>query len=181
MSNDSTTRGYLTPVGDGPAYDDALEQEINWWISGVAGLPAEQVLPLWNAPQPPAQPDGTTWCEFSIAAVPRPLSQSDVQVSDEQSEQWTWEEIAVSCSFYGPLSATTSANFRAGMFIEQNNAELNLSGLSLVDAGAIKSLPELIDNQRVRRYDLSVTLSRKNTRTYNIRTLKSASTHYFGE
>lgn len=181
MSNDSTARGYLTPVGDLPQYDEALEREISRWIRGVSGLPAALVFPRWTDPQPQIPNNGVTWCAFGITTVPQPLSQSDVQVSEEQSEQWTWEQVTVICCFYGPLGANTASTFRAGIFVEQNNAELNRSGLSLVEAGTIYNLPELINNQWVRRYDLTITLSRKNIRTYNVGTLQDAPVSFFGD
>ena len=80
-----------------------------------------------------------------------------------------------------PSGGQHGINFRAGIFVEQNNAELNRSGLSLVDAGTIYNLPELINNQWVRRYDLTITLSRKNIRTYNVRTLQDAPVSFFGD
>ena len=40
-----------------------------------------------------------------------------------------------------------------------------------MSADDIRNLPELINNQWVRRYDLAVTLSRKNTRTYNVKSV----------
>ena len=62
--------------------------------------------------------------------------------------------------------------FRDGMFVDQNADTLRrISGLSLVSADDIRNLPELINNQWVRRYDLAVTLSRKNTRTYNVKSV----------
>jgi hypothetical protein len=58
------------------------------------------------------------------------------------------------------------------MFVDQNADTLRrISGLSLVSADDIRNLPELINNQWVRRYDLAVTLSRKNTRTYNVKSV----------
>jgi len=171
LSNDSTRRGYLTPVGDSPDYDEALEREISRWIRGVSGLSAAQVYPRWTDPQQKIPKNGNTWCGFGVTTMPQPLSQSDVQVTDETSEQWTWEQVTVICCFYGPRGSSVASTFRAGIFVEQNNAELNRAGLSLVDAGTIYNLPELINNQWVRRYDLTVTLSRKNIRTYNIQSL----------
>lgn len=67
--------------------------------------------------------------------------------------------------------ASTATTFRAGLFVEQNNTELNRVGLSLSDAGTIYNLPELINKQWVRRYDLTVTLTRKTIRTYNIKSI----------
>lgn len=169
MVHDSTTRGYLAPVGEVPKYDEALEREISRWIRGVSGLPATLVFPRWTDPQPPVPENGTTWCGFGITTVPMAFSPASVQVSEETSEQWAWERVTVICCFYGPRGASAAAAFRAGVFVEQNNTELNnRAGLTLTEVGTLYNLPELINNQWVRRYDLTITLTRKTTRTYNI-------------
>lgn len=169
MSNDSTARGYLSLVGDSPAYDEALEREISRWIRGVSGLDVSLVYPRWTDPQTSIPENGVTWCGFGITTIPGCPTPANVQMSEEQSEQWSWEKVTVICCFYGPNGGNTAATFRAGLYVDQNNVELNRAGLSLNDVGTIYNLPELINNQWVRRYDLTVTLSRKTTRTYNIK------------
>lgn len=74
--------------------------------------------------------------------------------------------------FLWPRRFRMATRFRDGMFVDQNADTLRrISGLSLVSADEIRNLPELINNQWVRRYDLAVTLSRKNTRTYNVKSV----------
>jgi hypothetical protein len=108
--------------------------------------------------------------QFHHAVSPRYASKHPGQ--REQSEQWAWENIQALFCFYGPGGSAMATRFRDGMFIEQNSDTFRrISGLSLVDAGEIRNLPELINNQWVRRYDLTVTLSRKNTRTYNVKSV----------
>lgn len=181
MSNDSTTAGYLTPVGELPKYDKELEREISRWICGVSGLPANVVFPRWADPQPLIPRNGVTWCAFGITTMPRPVTLANIQTTDEQSEQWTWEKVTVICCFYGPQGAATATTFREGIYVAQNNAELNKTGLSLVSTTDVISAPELINNIWVRRYDLTATLSRKNIRIYNIKTIQSAPVQFFGE
>lgn len=172
MSNDSTAPGYLTPVGTDPEYDQQLERQISRWIRGITGLDAARVYPRWTDPQSTIPKNGVTWCGFGIAMMPRPATPANVQVSEDESEQWTWEQVTVLCCFYGPQGAGMAARFREGIFVEQNADVLRRdAGLSLLDAGTIFNLPELINNQWVRRYDITVTLSRKNTRTYNIKSI----------
>lgn len=60
LSNDSTTAGYLTPVGDSPPYDEDLERLISRWIRGVTGLAATLVYPRWTDPQKQIPKNGTT-------------------------------------------------------------------------------------------------------------------------
>ncbi|MEB5973492.1 hypothetical protein MXF20_15540 [Pantoea dispersa] len=172
MSNDSTTPGYLTAVSDSPDYDEELERKISRWIRGVTGLDAKLVFPRWTDPQPQIPQNGTTWCAFGVTTLPRGGTPANVQVDDDQSEQWTWEQVTVICCFYGPQGAKTATNFRDGISVDQNADALKReAGLSLIEFGTIWNLPELINNQWVRRYDLTVTLSRKNTRTYNVKSI----------
>ncbi|HDU2896806.1 TPA: hypothetical protein RFF92_001635 [Klebsiella aerogenes] len=172
MSNDSTEPGYLTPVGSEPDYDEELERQLSRWVRGVTGMPANMVYPRFTDPQKKIPPNGKTWCGFNFSTLSRPGMPANIQVSEEQSEQWSWEGIQVLLCFYGPGGSAMATRFRDGIFIEQNSDTFRrISGLSLVDAGDIRNLPELINNQWVRRYDVTVTLSRKNTRTYNVKSI----------
>ncbi len=172
MSNDSTGPGYLTPVGDAPDYDEELERQLSRWVRGITGLSVKKVYPRFIDPQQKIPPNGETWCGFNFSSLSRPGTPANVQVSEEQSEQWSWESVQVLFCFYGPGGSAMATRFRDGIFIAQNaDTFRQISGLSLVEAGDIRNLPELINNQWVRRYDLSVTLSRKNTRTYNVKSI----------
>jgi hypothetical protein len=92
------------------------------------------------------------------------------------------ELVTVQASFYGPQGSAMASRFHDGLYIEQNNITLrSAAGLSLVEAGIISNLPELINNQWVRRYDINVTLQRKNTRSFNIKTIQSTPTLFYGE
>lgn len=168
MSDDSTKAGYLLPVGDLPPYDADLERLISRWIRGVTGLETSLVYPRWTDPQKTIPKNGTTWCAFGITTVPDGDSPAFIQ-SEENTEQWVHETIEVLCCFYGPLGMTVAALFKSGILVPQNNAQLNKSGLTLKHCGSIYNLPELINNQWVRRYDLSIQLRRKVVRTYNVK------------
>lgn len=172
MSNDSTEPGYLTPVGDAPEYDQELERQISRWIRGVTGLNTSLLFSRWTNPQSTIPTNGATWVAFGITTNPLPDTPANIQVSEESSEQWTWEQVTVLCCFYGPQGSGMASLFRAGITVEQNQDTLRqAAGLSLLEMGKIYNLPELINNQWVRRYDLTVTLSRKNTRTYNVKSI----------
>lgn len=182
MSNDSTEPGYLIPVGTEPDYDQELERQISRWIRGVTGLAAEMVYPRWTDPQPAIPKNGSTWAAFGISTVPLPGMPANVQISEDDSEQWLWEQIVVLCCFYGPQGAALAARFRDGLYVEQNQTALrSAAGLSLVDAGTIYNVPELINKQWVRRYDITVTLVRKNTRTYNIKSIVDGNVKITGD
>lgn len=76
---------------------------------------------------------------------------------------------------------TVATRFRDGLFVSQNNDELKNSDLTLLDCGRIFNLPELINNQWVRRYDIAVRLRRKVIREYGIKSLVESPVQFFGE
>ncbi|WP_410523987.1 phage neck terminator protein [Raoultella ornithinolytica] len=167
MSNDSTTPGYLTPTENGPAYDEELERLLSRWIRGVTGLDKNVVYPRWTDPQIQIPKNGTTWCAFGITGIQEDFNPAYRQ-GEESAEQWSHETVSLILCFYGPQGLATATRFRDGLLVPQNNDELNRSGLTFLQMGRIFNLPELINNQWVRRYDISVDLRRKITRTYNI-------------
>lgn len=180
MSNDSTTPGYLTPTGSGPAYDVELERLISRWIRGLTGMDTKRVFPRWTDPQIQIPKNGTTWCAFGITGVEEDAYPAYIQ-ADENAEQWSHETIEILCCFYGPQGMSTATQFRNGLFVAQNNDELKSIGLAFLDCGRIFNLPELINNQWVRRYDMTVRLRRKVVREYGIKSLVDAPVIYFGE
>lgn len=180
MSNDSTSAGYLTPAGAGPAYDEELEREISRWIRGLTALPAKLVYPRWTDPQQAIPKNGVTWCAFGITGIQEDFNPSYLQGA-ESAEQWSHETVSIITCFYGPSGLAAATQFRDGMLVAQNNDELNRTGLTFMQHGRILNLPELINNQWVRRYDLSVDLRRKIIREYGIKTLASAPVQYFGD
>ncbi|MMZ56972.1 hypothetical protein D1872_188850 [compost metagenome] len=180
MSNDSTTPGYLTPNGNGPAYDEELERLLSRWVRGVTGLDKNVVYPRWTDPQIQIPKNGTTWCAFGITGVQEDTNPAYIQ-GDESAEQWSHETVDILCCFYGPRGMSVVTQFRDGLFVSQNNDELKKIGLTLLDCGRIFNLPELINNQWVRRYDIAVRLRRKVVREYGIKSLVEAPVQFFGE
>ncbi|CAI1018021.1 phage neck terminator protein [Serratia ficaria] len=180
MANDSTTPGYLTPTGGGPAYDEHLERQLSRWIRGLTGLDKNVVYPRWTDPQIQIPKNGTTWCAFGITGVQEDAYPAYIQ-AEESAEQWSHETIDILACFYGPQGMSIAMQFRDGLFVSQNNDELQAIDLTLLDCGRILNLPELINNQWVRRYDIAVRLRRKVIRQYGIKSLVDASVKFFGE
>jgi hypothetical protein len=180
VSNDSTTSGYLTPIGLSPEYDEDLERLISRWIRGLTGLEKSVVYRRWTDPQIQIPKNGTTWCAFGIAGVQEDANPAYIQ-GDESAEQWSHETIDILCCFYGPQGMSMVTRFRDGLFVSQNNDELKKNSLTLLDSGRIFNLPELINNQWVRRYDITVRLRRKIIREYGIKSLVEAPVQFFGE
>jgi len=179
--NDSTQAGYLTPTSLPPDYDEQLEREISRWIRGISGLPDGMVLPRWTAVQPSIPVAGSDWCGFGITRMRLDVYPAEVTVDDDSNARWQQESFDIICCFYGPSGMAYATFFRDGLFLEQNNAELNRAGLSLRDCSDIIPAPELINNQWQRRYDVTVILRRKTVREYGIKSLVEAPVQFFGE
>ena len=179
--NDTTQPGYLTPTNPAPQYDEALERELSRWIRGVSGLPDGMAVPRFTDPQPAIPVMGTNWCGFNISDFQDAANPASVTKDDDTDSQWQYETLVVLCCFYGPAGQSFAKTFRSGLFVSQNNAELNRVGLTLGEVGRIIPAPELINNQWQRRYDLTMTLRRKTVREYGIKSILSASVQFFGE
>ncbi|MNR48094.1 hypothetical protein D3C85_1672880 [compost metagenome] len=78
------------------------------------------------------------------------------------------------CSFYGPSAKGYAQRLADSMSIPQNSEQLALNGMKFVRASDIQPAPALINQQWNRRYDLTLVLRRKITRTYPVLNLLSA-------
>lgn len=87
------------------------------------------------------------------------------------------EDIEVLASFYGPHSMSYAATFRDGVAIPQNCEGLNADGISFVESGPIRGVPELINQQWIRRYDLIARFRRMVSRTYAVQNVLLADVH----
>ena len=166
MSNDSTAPGYLTPV-HGPTYDEALERQISRWIRGVTGM--EKITFIRAGLTRNRRYRKRHYLVRLRHYWRTGRCQPRVYPGDESAEQWSHETIDILVCFYGPQGMTVATRFRDGLFVSQNNDELKNSDLTLLDCGRIFNLPELINNQWVRRYDIAVRLRRKVIREYGIK------------
>lgn len=171
MSNDSTSAVWLTPTGDPPDDDEALERKLSQWVKALSGLPDGMVRPRWVAVQPAQPAQSVNWCGFGILSIDDDDNPAIVNQTDDSNELWKHEQIECMASFYGPGSQGISSQFRDGLKVPQNNSQLNTLGLSLGEYAKITAAPELINQQWVRRYDLTILLRRKLIRTYGVKSI----------
>lgn len=180
-NNTSTEAGWLTPTSGDPAYDEALDRLLSQWMRNVSGLPAKMVMPRWQKDQPALPPVDTNWCAFGVTGWPIDDSPAFTSQTDEGAQVWRHETFECMASFYGPAGMAFASRFRDGISVQQNNDQLNTLGLSLGDYTGLTPFPELINQQWVRRYDMTVRLRRKVIREYGIKSLVEAPVTYFGE
>lgn len=175
--NDSSTGGYLAPAVDAPpAEDDALDDLVHDLISGITALPPDLVRPRWQ-PTVPKQPEPSVdWCAFGVQEQEQdagPVIQHD-GAGDGHDTYIRHQDVDVMCTFYGPRAKGYAQRLADGLAIPQNREQLQLLDMAFVGVGAIRPAPDLVNQQWVRRYDMTVTLRRKITRTYAVLNLKSA-------
>ncbi|MPV55858.1 hypothetical protein CFB46_12170 [Burkholderia sp. HI2761] len=175
--NDSSTGGYLAPAVDAPpAEDDALDDLVHDLIAGVTALPPDLVRPRWQQKVPKQPEPSVDWCAFG-AQEQEPDAGPAIQhdgTGDGHDTYIRHQDIDVMCTFYGPRAKGYAQRLADGLAIPQNREQLQLLDMAFVGVGAIRPVPDLVNQQWVRRYDMTVTLRRKITRTYAVLNLKSA-------
>lgn len=177
MANDSSTGGYLQPaVTSPPLEDDALTAIFQQMIVGITGLPGNMVRPRWQ-PTVPKQPEpNVNWCALGIAVQnsddgPAIIHNPSGNGSDTYIRH---QEINVLASFYGPSGKQYAQMLEDGLGIPQNLEQLKANDVSSVDEGEIRAVPELVNEQWIRRYDLQLNFRRKITRTYAVLNILTA-------
>ncbi|MCY1215553.1 hypothetical protein D9M69_119340 [compost metagenome] len=176
MANTSATGGYLTPTAPVPPEDDALDNLLQELVAGVTGLPGNLVRPRWQ-PTVPKQPEpSVNWCALGIT-VQTPDAGPAIRhdpAGDGSDTYIRHQDILLLCTFYGPAAKGYAQRLADGLAIPQNGEQLGLNDMAFVSAGDIRAAPDFVNQQWVRRYDLTVQLRRKITRTYPVLNLLSA-------
>ena len=173
-NNDSSTGGYLQPTGTPPAEDAALDAIFQQMIVGLTGLPGNMVRPRWQSTVP-KQPEPTVnWCAVGVMDTEPDANPYEQQNADGSYSFIRHEVLPVLCGFYGPAAMSYAAQARDGIYVSQNNAMLDQHEMGLVEASRITPAPALINQQWVRRFDLTIRIRRRVVRTYPILTVLSA-------
>lgn len=181
MPNTSATGGYLAPaVSTPPTEDRDLDRQIQQLVVGITGLNGTLVRPRWQPQnQLPKLPEATVnWCAIGVVSITPDANAAIVHRSpagsDGYDEMQRHEIIEILCSFYGPAGQGYAALLRDGLSIAQNREALFLENMGLYDTGQIVTAPDLMNQQWIRRYDLTVRLRRQVVRTYPVENLLSA-------
>lgn len=184
MPNSSATGGYLTPdATPSPIEDAALDAAFQKAIVGITALPGNMVRPRWQE-KPPKQPEpSVNWCAFGVTSQIPDAGPHIQHVSADPGNDTLrrHEEIDVLATFYGPLAKQYAAILRDGFGIPQNIEELKASGIAFIDAGDIRPVPELVNQQWIRRADIQLRFRRAVTRSYAIRNILAADAHLFDD
>lgn len=176
--NDSSTGGALLPTNStltGDARDDVLQA----LIVSITGLDGSLVRPRWQ-PNPPKQPaPDVDWCAIgitddepgaSVAIIHDPTA-DDGQGADIMIRH---RNLSVLASFYGPNSAAYAEQAQDGLALPQNIEILQSQLMTYSNTDTIRQVPELINQQWVKRFDVPLHFRQQVRRTYAVRSLVSA-------
>jgi hypothetical protein len=176
MANTSATGGYLAPTAPVPAEDDELDNLMQELVAGVTGLPGAMVRPRWQSTVPKQPEPNEDWCAIGITRQANdagPAIQHD-GAGEGSDEYVRHQEIDLLCSFYGPAAKGYAQLLADSMAVPQNSEQLALHGMKFIRVSDIQPAPALINQQWNRRFDLTLTLRRKITRTYPVLNLLSS-------
>lgn len=193
--NTSATGGYLVPVVQNLLFNqggfgqlgfgivaqygaelDAIFQTMAWTMTG---LDPTLVRPRWQ-PTVPIQPEaGTDWCSIGVTGIQEDDNPALTEVPNAAGDGYVTmfvrhESISVLASFYGPSGQRFAAFCRDGLKIPQNNDMLKQFNMGLIGVDRMRSAPDLVNQQWVRRYDLPFSIKRQVVRTYEILDIVSA-------
>lgn len=179
MPNTSASGGYLTPTSAPLVEDSELDAIFTAAILGITGLPLGLVRPRWQ-PKPPLQPAGNVnWCAFGITTDETDAHGAVLQhdpAADGGNGQDNYQRqtaITLLASFYGPNGKGFAELMRDGLAVPQNREELQLNSIAYVTAGTIRAVPESVNMQWIKRYDLELSFRRQIDRTYAVQNILS--------
>lgn len=176
--NTSATGGYLSPTSAPILEDDALDDAFQEMVVGITGLTADLVRPRWQ-PVDRKMPDITVnWCAIGITEQEPDDNAYVVHVGSTitggEDDLRRTENIRVMATFYGPGAKGLATILRDGLYIAQNREQLEIALLAVITTDTIRAVPEQIDGQWVRRYDLPLVFRRTVIRSYAVQSLLSA-------
>ncbi len=167
----------MSPVAASPPLEDAdLDSQFQQAVAGITSLPGNLVRPRWQ-PNNPKQPEpATNWCAIGVMDVTPdagPFINHD-PIGNGSDYYVRHEQIDLACTFYGPQAQTNATALRDGLAIPQNMETLNTVGIYFIECQPIRPVPELVNQQWIRRYDLMVSFRRQVKRTYAVLSVLSA-------
>ena len=173
--NDSASGGYLLPQDPVPDTDAVLEAFLQAMVSGVTGLPAEALRPMWPEPDAP-EPAAGDACELAITAV-QPDANAVLRHDGggEGNDVYArHHDITLLCRFLGPAARGYAERLIEGLAVPQNREALARADMAILGAGPVAVTAERVAEQWQRRHDVTVRLRRRILRSYPVRNLLSA-------
>lgn len=179
MSNTSATGGPLLPTGTPPLTDTALEDLFADLFAGVTGLTADLVRPRWQSVVPKQPAPNVNWLAFGVTLTTPDaspvLQHDDAAAGGVGADHYARHaDIEVLASFYGPGGEGYATQTQDGMCVPQNLEFLRANLITYVNSGTIRNVPEKVNEQWIRRWDMVLHFRRKTERTYPVENLLTA-------
>jgi hypothetical protein len=176
MANESTAGGYILPAGAPPVDDAELDTVLQKYVVGVTGLLGMYVRPRWQQTVPKQPAPDVNWCAIGVSETDRDPVAAVIHSGDGDGNDTLYrnEVMHILASFYGPGAKGCATLFADGIQIPQNQEVIAKSGLAFVDSDRIISAPELVSQQWIKRYDITLRLRRQVLRTYAVQNVETA-------
>lgn len=163
------TAGVLSPLPPLPLDDIDLDAVFQTLVSEVTGLDGSLVRPRWQVSVPKQPEPSTNWCAIGVMVVdPSPGPWLFYDSLNLRENYWDHESLDLLASFYGPKSQQYARLLRAGLNVPQNTEGLLPYMIRYVGSGPIRTLPDLVNQQWIRRQDISLQFRRKVEMVYGV-------------
>jgi hypothetical protein len=160
----------MLPISPLPPDDASWDAIIQKFTKQVTGLPGNLVRPRWQTISPRMPEPNVNWVAIGYTMErtdPNPSIVHNYNLNGKQCDVLIrHERITALASFYGPNSSALAKLFRDQLYFPQNAALLLQYDAGVNSIGNLSTVPELRNQQWVKRYDFSFTLSRKLVREY---------------
>lgn len=169
--NTSATGGFLTPTDTtGPAAGDDLDDILQALFVGLSGLDGTLVRPRWQTVTPKQPAIDVNWCAVGVTELT-----SDAYPATTGGAFVRHQGIQVLASFYGPFGMVYAMQAQDGIVLPQNLEFLQSYLMTYSNTDTIRQVPELVNQQWVKRYDVPMRFKRQVKRTYAVQNFSSAS------
>jgi hypothetical protein len=159
----------LTPLPPLPVDDGDLDAVFQTLVSEITSLDGSLVRPRWQTSIPKQPEPSTDWCAIGIMIVdPSPGPWLSYDSLNLQENYWDHESFDLLASFYGPHSQQNARLLRAGLNVPQNTEPLLPYMIRYVGSGPVRNVPELVNQQWIRRQDISLQFRRKVEMVYGV-------------
>jgi len=157
-------------------YDTALDAEFQKVVAAISGLSGALVRPRWQPGNPQHPEPATTWCSIGVTTITPdagPYIGHPALPADTGAMQ-RHEDIELEVTCYGPAGQQLAARIRDGLHFPEYLEALQLFGVVFVGVGGITSVPELYNQQWIKRYDFTAEFRRQVRRTYTTLSIESS-------
>lgn len=178
MNNTSATGGPIAPAG-APLTSTDLEDLFADLFAGVTGLDPTLIRPRWQTVVPKQPAPGVNWMAFGITDTKPdagPVLQHDgAAVGGLGVDNYARHaDITLLASFYGPGGEMYATQVQDSMAVPQNLEFLRPNLITYVNSGTIRNVPEKVNEQWIRRWDMVLNFRRKTERTYPVENILTA-------